>query len=256
MKRLVIAALALVAVLAVAGSALGASSQSATIYDSTVNVGPKSNLLSDGLEANQAAQIGSHVTLQNSSKRKLTSATVTLSSWACVNGHWGITDSQGQATCVTPAGATYSLPMTLNIYGDNGLLASSSQTFNVAYRPSANPTKCGPLGDPTKWYSTTDKKCFNGLAQDVTFTFDGTKALPDNFSYGITYGTSHHGSTPIGDKACTSTDAGCFYDSLNVAEAPTADTTNATDTMFLDATGAWTPSNSGYTPAVQFKAGN
>jgi hypothetical protein len=251
MKRLVIAALALVAVLAVAGSALGASSQSATIYDSTVNVGPKSNLGSDGLEATSAAQIGSQVTLQ-SSKRNLTSATVTLSSWACVTGHW---DGNG-GSCVTPTGATYSQPITLNIYDEaNHLLTSKTQAFNVSYRPSANPTKCPAT--PLKWYSTTDKKCYNGLAQDVTFTFNGTTPLPDIFHYGITYGTSDYGSPSLGHTACTSTPEGCFYDSLNVAEAPTADTANATDTMSLNDAGA--PSGSidaGYTPAVQFKAGN
>jgi hypothetical protein len=261
MKRLVIAALALVAVFTVAGSALAASSQSATIYDSTVNVGPKSNLSSDGLEATAAAQIGSKVALQSSSKRKLTSATVTLSSWACANGHWGSTDNQGNATCVTPVGATYSLPITLNIYDEAGsqLLTSKTQTFNVSYRPSANP-KCGTssLGsDRTKWYSTTDKKCFNGLAQDVTFTFDGTTTttLPDHFSYGIAYGTSHYGSPSSGVQDCTLTPAGCFYDSLNVAEVENDDAAKVT--QFLTDSGAPTLGiDSGYTPAVQFKAGS
>jgi hypothetical protein len=249
MKRLVIAALALVAVLAVAGSALGASSQSATIYDSTVNVGPKSNLSSDGLEATSAAQIGGNVTLQ-SSKRNLTSATVTLSSWACVNGHW---DGKG-GSCVTPAGATYSLPITLNIYNDAGvLLTHKTQTFNVSYRPSANSAKCDV---PTKWYSTTDKKCFSGLAQDVTFTFDGTTTLPDTFHYGIAYGTSHYGTPSIGDTACTSTVAGCFYDSLNVAEVPTVGTAYTPTLFYYGADTLGNVGGLGYTPAVQFKAGS
>ena len=249
MKRLVIAALALVAVFTVAGSALAASNQSATIYDSTVNVGPKSNLSSDGLEATAAAQIGGNVTLQSSSKRNLTSATVTLSSWACPTGHW---DGNG-GSCITPVGAKYSLPITLNIYNDeNEFLAHQTQTFAVSYRPSANPAKCDV---PTKWYSTTDKKCFSGLAQDVTFTFDGTTRLPGTFHYGIAYGTSHYGSSSIGAKDCTSTDAGCFYDSLNVAEVPT--TNPALATLFYygaDTHGTVTDPN--YTPAVQFKAGS
>jgi hypothetical protein len=254
MKRLVIAALALVAVLAVAGSALGASSQSATIYDSTVNTGPKSNLPSYGLESSAAAQIGSDVTLQSSSKRKLTSAVVTLSSWACVDGHWGNADNP----CVTPAGAAYSLPITLNIYDTAGNpLTHKTQTFAVAYRPSANPAKCGPLGDATKWYSTTDKKCFNGLAQDVTFTFDGTTALPPTFRYGIAYGTSQHGSPSIGDQGCT-TAAGCFSDSLNVAVTDAAPSIG-TDTgtwFFNDNTGtSYYPADSAR-PVVQFKAGS
>ena len=251
MKRLVIAALALVAVFAAAGSALAASSQSATIYDSTVNTGPKSNLSSYGPESSSTAQVGGKVTL-NSSKRNLTSATVTLSSWACVSGHW--TGTGG--SCLTPAGATYSLPITLNIYDQDGnVVTSKTQTFAVAYRPSANPAKCPST--PLKWYSTTDKKCFNGLAQDVTFTFDGTKSLPDNFSYGITYRTSHYGASPIGDQPCNSTAAGCFYDSLNVAvndANPSIGT--GMGTYFFDNAGVSTPVDSGYTPVVQFKAGN
>ena len=95
------------------------------------------------------------------------------------------------------------------------------------------------------------------LAQDVTFTFDGTTTLPATFRYGITYDTSHYGSNPIGDQpSCTSTAAGCFYDSLNVAEAPTNATSGATDTMFLDAAGSQVGGDPDYTPAVQFKAGN
>jgi hypothetical protein len=250
MKRLFTAALALVAVFVVAGSALAASSQSATIYDSTGNVGPKSNIPSDGLEANSAGQIGSQVNLQGSSKRHLTSATVTLSSWACKSGHW----SGNPAPCVTPSGATYALPMTLNIYNPDGtLLTSKQQTFNVAYRPSANPAKCPSA--PTKWYSTTDKQCYNGLAQDVTFTFDGTKSLPNQFTYGIAYGTSHYGSPSYGEQDCTSTGAGCFYDSLNVAVPLTSATPGTTDAQFLNVNG--TPNGSsdpGYTPAIQFKA--
>ena len=72
---------------------------------------------------------------------------MTLSSWACVEGHWTGTPSP----CVTPTGAKYSLPITLNIYdGDdatNELVASKTQTFDVAYRPSANPTKCPKRSD-------------------------------------------------------------------------------------------------------------
>jgi hypothetical protein len=113
-----------------------------------------------------------------------------------VVGHWGNADNP----CVTPTGAKYSLPITLNVYdaADGHLVMSKTQTFDVSYRPSASPAKC--LADPTKWWSTTEKACFNGLAQDVTFTFDGTKTLPNTVHYGITYGTSHYGSNQIGTR--------------------------------------------------------
>jgi hypothetical protein len=248
MKRLVIAALVVAAVGVIAGSALAAASQSGVIFDSTANIGPKSNLPSYGPEASSAAQIGGEVTLVGS-KRKLNTAVVTLSSWACVDGHWN-------SGCVTPAGAKYSLPITLNIYRTDGqLLTSKTQMFDVSYRPSANAAKCPDA--PTKWYSTTEKLCFNGLAQDVTFTFDGTKTLPNTVRYGITYGTSHHGSTPIGDEACTSAPAGCFYDSLNVAVTDATKSVGiSSGTLFFDATGVATVADSASTPAVQFKAGS
>ena len=183
------------------------------------------------------------------SKRKLTNAVVTLSSWACVDGH-------GHG-CVTPAGAEYSLPITLNIYdtATGALLASKTQTFDVSYRPSANPAKCG-VGTTT-WYSTAEKTCFNGFAQDVTFTFDGTTTLPNTVRYGITYGTSNYGA-PDGVQACISTPAGCFYDSLNVAlteavrasgSAPVRKSSTRMESVVTDLSAA-------LTPAVQFKAGN
>jgi hypothetical protein len=50
-----------------------------------------------------------------------------------VQGRWNTGD------CVTPGNGKYALPIALNIYGDNtgtDLLASTTQTFNVSYRPS------------------------------------------------------------------------------------------------------------------------
>ena len=78
--------------------------------------------------------------------------------------------------------------------------------------------------------------------------------------YGITYRTSHYGSAPIGEPGCTGTDAGCFYDSLNVAvnkEAPSVGTTDGIGTMKLRADGSVDDStfDTVYKPSVQFKAG-
>jgi hypothetical protein len=95
-KRLIVAVLAATALVVVTGSALAAASQSAVIFDSTVKTGPKSNVPSYGPEAYSTAQVGGEATLAGS-KRKLTSAIVTLSSWACVQG------VTGAATPTTPA---------------------------------------------------------------------------------------------------------------------------------------------------------
>ena len=143
-KRLIVAALAAATLVVVTGSALAAASQSAVIFDSTIKTGPKSNVPSYGPEAYSTAQVGGEATFAGS-KRNLTSAVVTLSSWACVDGHW----TSDTNPCVTPAGAKYSLPITLNIYNMDGqLLTARTQSFDVSYRPSANPAKCPTA--PTK----------------------------------------------------------------------------------------------------------
>ena len=226
-----------------------AASQSAAIFDSTANTGPKSNLPSYGPEAYSAAQIGGQVTLpgfQAEAQQR--------------HRHAQQLGMRGQVTgtrhCVTPAGAKYSLPITLNIYNttDGTLLTSKTQTFDVSYRPSANPAKC--TGAPTKWYSTTEKKCFNGLAQDVTFTFDGTTTLPDTVRYGIAYGTSHYGSPSIGDRPAR--DCGRLL--LRLAERRLTDgfRASAPARARCSSTPLDVPilADTGYTPAVQFKAGS
>jgi hypothetical protein len=89
-----------------------------------------------------------------------TAVAVTLSSWARVQGSWTTGD------CSTPTGSTFSQPITLNIYGpstDSGLthgalIASSTQTFAIPYRPSAS-TKCTDGSDQVVYgivYNTRD----------------------------------------------------------------------------------------------------
>jgi hypothetical protein len=137
----------------------------------------------------------------------------------------------------------------LEIYDSTGttMLASSTQTFSVPYRPSAS-SKC----EDGKWYSPGLKQCFNGLADDVTFGFNGNVTLPESVVYAISYDSTHYGPNPIGEGAsCFGTVAGCPYDSLNIAlnDAPSVGTllspyTGTAESLF----------GSGNTPAVQFKA--
>jgi hypothetical protein len=276
MKRvLFLAALVVAAISVVAGSALAAGSPSKTnvIYNSVINGGPPSNLPSVGAEAYAFNEFGNGITFAGTARR-VSNVVVTLSSWGCVQGTWLNHD------CSTPSGATFSLPMTLNIYDAAGttLVATSTQTFTVPYRPSASP-KC--TGDNAgKWYSSGLKACFNGFASNVTFNFAGV-TLPDRVVYGIAYNTSHYGYTPIGEApACYGTVAGCPYDSLNIALSDeTTDVSAGTDTnqgtIWQDSsiaseycdngvagTGTFrldsviTPCWSPYVPAVQFKASN
>jgi hypothetical protein len=198
-----------------------------------------------------------------------------MSSWACVSGAWYSGD------CSTPSGATFSQPITLNIYNpspDSGLTAgslitSATQTFSVHYRPSAS-SKC----TGGRWYSSGTKTCFNGLTDNVTFNFSG-QTIPSTVVYGIVYNTRDFGPNPT-------TVAGPA-DSLNIALSTEADVSAGTDpnpgtvwqnspytfeycdngaagtgTFRLDSptSACWNdggigPSNL-YVPAVQFKAGS
>jgi hypothetical protein len=221
------------------------------IFDSTAVNGPPSNLPSVGAEAYAFASLGDQITFAGG-PRKLTNVAVTMSSFACVTGHW---DGTG-GLCSTPAGATFSQPIRLTIYDSTGtnVLASSLQTFNIPYRPSASSQCAGG----TRWFQAGSKGgCYNGLANTVTFNFSGNTTLPDTVVYQISYNTSHYGPSPIGDgQACSGTVAGCPYDSLNIA-LNTA-TSVGTDTFQGD---VWqdgvpfTGYDMTYTPAVQFKAG-
>ena len=137
------AALAVAAVTVVAGSAMagGTPVKASVVYNSLVPNGPPSNLPSVGFEATSTSEFGAAVTFVGTS-RNLTSVTVGLSSWACVTG----SANGDPAPCSTPTGATFSHPITLNLYNvsTDGLalgspIASVTQTFDIPYRPSSSP---------------------------------------------------------------------------------------------------------------------
>ena len=140
---------------------------------------------------------------------------MTLSSWGCQSGHWYSGD------CQTGHAATFSIPITLNIYappltgfGTGPLLATKTQTFAVRYRPSASP-RCGD----GRWYR--NGTCFNGLAVNVKFDLASLGVtVPNTVVYGISFNTTHSGPSPIGEgAACFSSPGGCPYDSLNIGLA-------------------------------------
>jgi hypothetical protein len=243
------------------------------IYDSTVSPLP-GNLPSEGAEAYAFNQFGDGVTFAGTS-RKLKSVTVTLSSWACQTGHWG----PGGA-CVTAPGATFTAPITFNIYQagnptPGAQIATLTQTFVVPYRPSEDNTHC----TDGRWYDTASATCYNGKATNITFDFSlQNVTLPDSVVYGVVYNTSHYGPQPVGESPpCYGTAAGCPYDSLNIAFAPvvTVGTKPYLNTLYqstvyasnycdsgLAGTGTFrldSPTSAcwvGYVPAAQFTATN
>lgn len=193
---------------------ISSASQGQVIYDSTVSPLP-GNLPSVGAEAYAFEEIGDAIDFAGT-VRRAKNATVTMSSWGCQTGNWY------SHTCVSTPGATYSIPVTLNIYAagsptPGALLGTKTQTFAIPYRPSSDPSCTGG-----RWKQVSTGDCFNGLASNITFDLTSLNlTLPSSVVYGVTYDTSHYGPNPIGESpACYTTSAGCFYDSLNVALAP------------------------------------
>ena len=183
----------------------------AVIYKSLVS--SPGNLPSVGAEAYAFNEFGNQVHFAGSN-RHLTHAVVTMSTWGCQTGTWNA------GTCLTTPGATFTEPITLNVYrpstdGINPgvLLTSVTQTFTIPYRPSASPRCTGTSAG--QWYDFGHKTCFNGKAVNLYFTIGGT--VPSTVVYGIAYNTTHYGYHPIGEAAaCFTSSGGCGYDSLNI----------------------------------------
>jgi hypothetical protein len=203
-------------VLTVLFAAVSAFAQGNTIYNTIPSPLP-GNMFSLGYEATSTSEWGDQVGF-GPGGRALTTVTVTMSSWGCQAGHWNTND------CVTALGATFTHPITVNIYkvaaGNQvgALLATQTQTVTIPYRPSADPINCTGA-NAGKWYDVGSATCFNGKAANVTIDLTSLNVnLPNNVIVSIAYNTSHYGYAPIGQTpACYSTAAGCPYDSLNVA---------------------------------------
>ncbi len=154
------------------------------------------NVPSYGAEAYYFVRLGDAVRFAPG-KRVLKNVKVVMSDWACETGDWF------DGTCITTPGAKFALAVTFNIYaldadGSVGsFLATKTQTFNFKFRPSSDPTNCP--ANTTAWYSTVTGKCYNGLAQKITFGFASQNVrspLPNQVVYGIEYNTTRR-SEPV-----------------------------------------------------------
>jgi hypothetical protein len=202
-----------------AASAAGASAHnqpSSVLYSSLVNPYSATNSSNDSYSAtnspnswwsfsfggNNATQFGDKINL--ASQSSLGSATVIMDSQACQT-------STAAAPCVTTAGATFPVSITFNIYSpgstagtvDTTVLATETQTFNVPYRPSADPTEC-PAGTPsieagatldgTQWFNPATGTCYYGKTYAATFNHfrftSRSHVLPTTVVYGVSYDAS------------------------------------------------------------------
>jgi hypothetical protein len=167
-----------------------AASSSSVVYNNIPSPQP-GNVASEAFEAQSASEFGGQIQLAGTARTNPT-VTVLLSSWGCQTGHWYSGD------CSTTPGATFSEPITLNVYnvGSGGAVGASirsvTQTFNVPYRPSADNTHCTG-SNAGEWYSAGDNTCYNGFATPVSFSLSGT-TLPDTVIVSVAFNTTHSGS--------------------------------------------------------------
>lgn len=188
-----------------ATTALAAGSADATlIYNNQPTPRPK-NLVSLGFAATSTSEFGGQVEFAGTNRTSPT-VTVTMSSWACQN-------LQGGAACATTPHASFSWPITLNVYevgpenSVGALIATTTENVAVPYRPSAS-KKCSPNSEGAVGYG---KECFHGLAFKVPFSLEGT-TLPSKAIISVAYNTTNYGYAPTHEA-----DVG--EDSLNVALA-------------------------------------
>ncbi len=217
----------------------GDSGTPKVVYSNIPSTVP-SNLPSDGFEATSTSEFGGLVSL-GPGPRSNPVVEVLMSGWACQSGTWF------GKNCSTTPGAKFSEPITLNIYdvgpGNSvgSLVYSDTQTFEIPYRPSADPSCTGADAGKRKG---ADGQCDNGLAVPISFDLGGTHvSLPDRAIVSVAYNTTDYGYDPQGTQfPCHATSGGCGYDSLNVGlidnVAPSVGTDPAPNTVYEMTTGA------------------
>lgn len=253
MKRII----GLVAILAALSmSAVAFAGSPKILYDTTLPNGPATNLPSEAFEAQSVSEFGGALSLP--AGKSITNFTVTMSSWACQSGNWS------DGTCTTATGATFSQPITLNIYREDGTtsLGTVTQTFSIPYRPSStavSAAKCS--GDITAWYQPAQghnaSGCYHGITSNVTFNLSGVTVPSDgNIVYGIAFQTRDYGlnggsgisgpadSLNVALNTFTPSGTGSIW--LDSSWSGAYADNNATGTFRAD-TGSWSP----YVPAIK-----
>ena len=118
------------------------------------------------------------------------SVVVSMSSWACGN-------LQSGASCHTEPKATFSYPITLNIYAveannePGAKLGTVTQTFAIPYRPSAS-KKCTLTSEGVVGWG---KNCYSGKAFKIRFA-PLAITLPNKVIISVAYNTTDYGYAP------------------------------------------------------------
>jgi hypothetical protein len=243
-----------VLVLLVIATAATAKAQQRTAYNNVPNTFPLNvfgdfyhdndpstfplNVFSQGAEAYNFTELGDGFTLAGGAGHTLDQVTVIMQSWTCTSGNW--MSGPGPDQCVTTPGATYAMPVTVNVYSvvsgtslegatkqpaPGRLLVTATQTFNMPYRPSSDFTHCPASasvssGGYYEWYDANGQTCQDGIDFPITFDLSSKGvSLPSQIIVTFSYNTTSYGPNPLGTQPCNSAPEGCFYDALNISGA-------------------------------------
>lgn len=201
-------AVSLIVIGAAFAAIAGVASAATVVYNNLPKPLP-GNVQSVGFQATSTAEFGGQIEATGTVKNP--TVTVGMSSWACQSG------SATDGSCVTSPGATFNVPITLNIYSvgpENSVgpkLVTVTQNFAVPYRPSADNSKCAGNGG---WFKTgKNGGCFHGKLFKLSFAKLGSGkspvTIPAKSIVSVAFNTFTHGYAPTGVEGP--------YDSLNVA---------------------------------------
>lgn len=238
LPRSIAAAAALVlGVLGAVGIATPAAAASTeTVFDSIQSPLP-AGFSSFAYSARSTSERGFEVEVAGTN-RDLSSIAVVFSSYACESGIWNADVSAG-GDCVTSPGLTYTHPITVNVYakGDGttpgALVATSTETVTVPYRPSASATcddedtygSVAGYDSGARWYDEASDACFFNKTFTWEFDFAG-EDIPAESIVTVAFNTDHAGVSPIGTVGP--------WDSLNVTfgdATPSIGTVGAASTI-------------------------
>lgn len=209
---------ALLAAAAALTAATGTASATPTPVYSNTPVKLPGSFASLGYECCQVSEFGGEVSFVAPPAGhvwKNPTVSVVLDVWACEKGN--ITNEN----CSTVKGAKFEWPITFSVYEvgpGNSVgpkIAAGSKLFKIPYRPSVTPVCNTTEFEKGGWYDKPEGRCYHGFATKISFPLRLAK-LPEKAIISFAYNTSDFGAEPQ-HAACQSTEAGCPYDSLNVA---------------------------------------
>jgi hypothetical protein len=174
---------ALAAVLALGASAPPPSGE--VVYSNLP--GRLAGLPAVAFESYSTAEFGGEVQFAGTDRKDPT-VTFVLASYACQKGR--------AASCRTNPGASFSWPLTLEVYqagagaSIGSLITRVTRKFNIPYRPSAR-AACPDEG----WTQGFGAECSFAAIDKVSFTLAGT-TLPSSAVLGLGFDTRDYGANP------------------------------------------------------------